>query len=276
MSEIQRFGRDKMLQLLAFALTLALGFQVACAQRNLKAIADNDEISLRFEHMARSGDTKKYLIDLRDIPNAPPLPTGYKLLDSKSYYLKTQAIDLGDPIVSFRIQAKSEEDFRKARVLRLRASEMTPRGYEWRDCTISLDNVWQTPSYSKEHYGEYLRDDSQRKVACHIRDEPLKPDEYLAVVLQGRPPPTKPFTHLTYTVEPNGGRASTDDVSYKITFENTGQKDIGELNILSSFNANVTTMKTERGTCRRSDWGFYGGSTACYRIACKWQSDGTV
>lgn len=235
-------------------------FGAACAQANLKAVPE-DEVSIKFAHIAKLGETKKYLIDVRKIPNAPPLPNGYKLFENKSYFIKTETIDLGHPMFSFKIPTNDEQTFRMARILLLTPSVMTPQGFEWRNCTMSEEKF---PNVTEKEAEELFPNFATKKVKCEASDWGLKPEMYLAVVLQSQAPPTKPFTDLTATMEGSDTKPLVGNVSYALTLTNSGKTKIGELNILSGFNSYLTSFKPERGTCKRVQYGFGDGTAVCF------------
>jgi len=224
-------------------------FSFACGPSDLRELSDKDEISIKFQHVAQFGETKKYLTHIESVPKIPSLPNGYELFQNKVYYLRTETIDLGDPIVSFKISTDSEEVFRNVRILQPVFNELAPNDFEWRDCTIAEDNVWQVPPYNKEEAGEYLQDFETRKINCMINDG-LHPEEYFAVVLQSQPPPTRPFTDLSFDYRVNERRSSSKVASYELTIKNLGQKDIGDLNIHSNTNSELLSIDPDRGKCR--------------------------
>jgi hypothetical protein len=238
-------------------------FALACGSWNLKEVADDNEISIKFQHVARFGETKKYLIDIEQVPKIPFLPTAYKLFENKAYYLKTDTIDLGDPIVSFKIPTDSEEVFRNVRVLHPAFNPLARNGFEWKDCTMAEDNVWKVPPYNKEEAGGFLPDFATRNVNCMVR-EGLQPEEFFAVVLQSKPPTTTPFTKLSFDYRMIEQHTSSNAGSYELTIKNSGQRNIGDLNVFSNFNTGLISIDPDQGKCERLPHYSGPGSSVCY------------
>lgn len=273
-------GVSKNLRLGSFNLFLwmcivATYFQMACAQKKLTEIP-SDDLSIHFRYVAKMGETKKYYTRLQDIPNATLIPRTYEYVEGKSFYLTTETIDLGSPIVSIKVPLSDEQEFRKVRVLRLIENEMLPEGYEWKDCTISTDVLQSSTSDTSseeyldfvrqyhERYAKYLPDYSQRKVSCELYTK-LRDGEYFALVLQTRPPPIKAFTDLALSLD-RKPHAPDTDVEYTVILKNSGPNPIQELNFRSSFDVDTSliSVKPNQGKCKKSDWGSGGGSTVCY------------
>jgi hypothetical protein len=248
-------------RLMWIVVILAIMIQIACAQRELKEIVGTDEVSIKFAHVGKLGETKTYLTSFKQIPNVPAIPRGYRLLTDKSYFISSKTIELGDPIITFRIPAQTAEEFSKFRVMRLRTEVPLVEGYEWRDCTISTDNIWQSPRYDQEQNREHLPEFSQRTLKCHVKDG-LRPDEYFVIVVQEQAPPNVAFTNLTFAVEGKPRRVEQTEGSYKIIIKNVGQKDVAELSIFSTANANMVSAKPDQGACQQSDR-YDAGVTTC-------------
>ena len=254
------------LRIFVYTGVLLALFQVACAQRGLTEVVSKDEISIEFQHPAKIGETRKYTLNLKDVPNGQRLPNAYKLIENRTYYIKTETIDLGDSRISFKVPINNEEEFKKVRVLRLTKNEMTPGGYEWRDCTVLPlaielqhipDNLKSSPEYKESLDRRGLEESpqipnfSKQTVACKFNDVHIQQDEYFSIVVETQPPPTKPFTDLKLTVDSEQWDSKHENVTYRITFKNTGTKDIGELIFRSSFQIDTTyvSVKPERGKC---------------------------
>jgi len=188
------FMKSIVFRMCAFAL-IASGFSApSCAQR-LVEVTDPGEISVTFRHVAKSGDTKKFLIGSADIPKAPDIPSPYQSISNKSYKLVTGTIDLGDPVISFKVPLNNEEEFRQVRVLRLVVNKSP--AFEWKDCTMSLESVQAleatttNPEYLlylqnyKKENSKYFPNFSSRQISCEI-DDGLKTEEYFTIVRQLR------------------------------------------------------------------------------------------
>lgn len=267
------------LRILIFIIFVGVTAGTACGQPATSELKGNDEISIDFKHPAKRGETKKYFIKLGDIPNAPAISNRYKLLHDKTYYLSTDVIDLGTPTVTFfQVPVINEEEFKKVRVLRLIPEEFMHGGWEWKDCTISLETTrsqfidkssaeyLESEREFKEVYGKYLPDYSQRRVACDFDAHGLAQKEYFALVVQTREPPSKPLTELKLTLDDERHDRTGNAFTYKVIFKNTGAADIGALDFRASFDieANLTTVRPERGRCKRSAGGNKQRAFICY------------
>jgi hypothetical protein len=218
---------------------------------------------VQFQHVAKLGETKTYLLNLEQTPAATALPGGYKLFQNKLYKVKTETIDLGWPILTVKVPTVERSDLGKLRLLHLVRNELVPKGSEWKDCTVAVDNPWEPERYLAPELARYLPSYANKTISCELNDG-QRPDEYFAVVLQDVPSPTRAFTELTYEIEGGERRPLGGHEAYDLTLKNSGQKSIGELNIRSMFNSRMTSMTPERGKCERSDFGFGGGTAVCY------------
>jgi hypothetical protein len=264
----------RLLKRLLFVTATLIGLLTSgCAQGSERSVAP-DEISVEFRHIAKRGDVKKAVVALSGVPNAPPIPQTYRPFVNKAYKIETETIDLGDPLVAVKVEANNEDDFKAVRVLRLIANEMRPRGFEWQDCTVSVETVlafegptpasWHSLDAYREVYSSYFPDYKSRQVRCEIQDR-MKPLEHLVLVRQIEPVPTKTFTQLKFSLD---SQSVSDDgnVTYEITFRNAGPKEIADLSFRSAFGSDtlLNSMKPSSGKCVRSAWATLYGSVVCH------------
>jgi hypothetical protein len=260
--------------ILVTAISTSLSIS-GCAQLSEKP-ANPNEISVEFQHIAKRADVKKSIVALSNVPNAPPIARTYRPITNKAYKIETQTIDLGSPLVAVKVEVNSEADFKTVRVLRLIENEFRPRGYEWQDCTVSVETVlafegpdpssWNSLDAYREVYAAKFPDYANRRIRCEL-NERMKPREHLVVVRQIEPVPTKVFTQLKFSFEADGKSVREEgDVTYELTFHNSGPADIGDLSFRSTFDPDtrLDSMKPASGNCVRSEWGTLDGSVVCH------------
>jgi hypothetical protein len=248
--------------LLLPVLALLIGlYGAACAQKPV--VSDPNEVTIDFKHPATPVDMKKRLISLNEIPDSSTLPNPFQLVGNRSYLIESKTIDLGMPIVTVKVPVDSEEEFKKLRILRRVENELSESGYEWRDCTVSRDPRTRadlkvdSPEYQEHlksyerYYSKYFPDYSVRTISCEMKPERLKPEEYFAVVRQIDAPPVKAFTDLKLSVLETAPSAPGKETTYKMSFTNGGQKNIGSVTIRSIFESDirVTFYTPSKGTC---------------------------
>ncbi len=244
-------------------------FDVACSQPKLIELPANDKITIDFEHVYKLGATKKYSIQISNIPNAPPIPNAYKLLESRSYFIKTDTIASGDTIFTFNSSAGSEGEFNKVHILELIPNEINPSGYEWKDCTVTNEE-WLNPVDEyisvdrKARMRKFLPSYPQKRISCML-DE-LKNDNYLVVSTQVATAPAEPFTQLKVSLDDTRPSATKGETIYRLSFKNTGSKTLSEVNFLSSFDtdSSVSLTKPSQGNCRKSERGSGYDNIVCY------------
>jgi hypothetical protein len=268
-----KFSLCHLLKRLLFVTAALFGlFTSACAQGSEHPVPP-DEISVEFRHVAKRGDVKKAVVALSDVPNAPPIPQTYRPFVNKAYKIETETIDLGDPLVAVKVEANNEDDFKAVRVLRLIANEMRPRGFEWQDCTVSVETVlafegptpasWSSLDAYREAYSSKFPDYTRRLVRCELQDR-MEPLEHLVVVRQIELVPTKTFTQLKFSLDSQN--VSDGNVTYELTFRNVGPKEIADLSFRSAFGSDtrLNSMKPSSGKCVRSAWATPDGSVVCH------------
>lgn len=267
----------KCFQFCLYLVISTVFFDVACAQSSLVEIKDPNELTVKFEFLGKAGETKKYHINLKDIPNAPPIPTGYKSIN-KGYYVKTEAIPYDNPMLTFKLPIGTEEEFKRARILALEEFELNPIGSQWIDCTITPE-WWDRLAKARAQAGlgdrvkenaeiaKLFPDFSQRTLRCD--DGSFKSRGYFgyyAAVVETQAEPTSPFTQLKVGLDNVKTSVKAGETVYTISFKNIGAKDIAELNFLSDFDddSKVTSIQPSQGKCKRAKRGSISGSTVCH------------
>jgi len=253
----------------AFAILLLVFPASACSQSSLREITDENEISVGFDQVYKSGPIKKYSVSLKDVPDSIPVPNGYQVLENKSYVVRTQAVVSGDTVVSFRVLVKSEEEFKNVRVLRLITNEMNPSGFEWADCTIRPDappdgnKKRNAPKYD-ERLIKFFPNYSQKRVSC-VSDD-IKSDNYFVVTRLNQPEPKETFTQIKVELEDVTNSPNSGEMVYLISFRNMGDKDLAEVNFISVFDVDskLSSIKPSQGKCKASPWAASDGSATCY------------
>jgi hypothetical protein len=271
-----KFSLSRLLRRLLFVTVALSGLLTSgCAQVSEQPIAA-DEVSVEFRHVAKRADVKKSVVALSDIPKAPQTPQTYRIIENRVIKIESETIDLGDLIVTLKVPTKTEADFGAVKVLRLVANELRANGFEWQDCTVSVETLTAfellptEPDYLpriddyKQVHSKHLPNYAQRQVSCELKDR-MKSTEYLVVVRQVEPVPTKIFTRLEVSLD-SKSVAANGDVSYLLDFRNAGPKDIAELTYRSNFDldTSVVSAKPDSGKCVRSDWGTRDGSFVCF------------
>ncbi len=270
------------MNLFQFCLYLVIStvlFDVACAQSSLVEIKDPNELTVKFEFLGKAGETKKYHINLRDIPKAPAIPTGYAFLN-KGYYVRTSAVPYSSPLLAFKVPINSESEFRKVRILKLAEFEMEPIGNRWVDCTITPE-WWAEESKHRGAEAEeeakakanlesakLYPDFSQRSLRCEDRSfsQDNVPSGYFVLVLETQAPPIEAFTEIKVSFESEKPSAKPGETVYTISFRNVGNKDIAELNFRSDFasDSRVTFSQPSQGSCKKAIRGSLNGSSVCH------------
>lgn len=238
-------------------LTLVLALNtVACSQK-LIDISDSNDVQIDMKFVGKQGKIKKYLIENDGKQIEPPIPNIYEIFEKKYYKIETDKIAYGETISIFKVPT-NQENFAKVRILRLIAEELNPNGFEWQDCTITSNSL-ENPadeSYSASHnerLKKFLPDFSQKTVSCELQNA-IKSEEFFVVTLQSEIPPREPFTKITWNLESKELPSKNGAVFYKLTFTNTGTKDIAEFNFRSVFDMDtkLNMFKPSQGTCRVS------------------------
>lgn len=260
--------------LLYLSIVLLLSSCVA-AQKDGVDITNKGEVSLKFQHQAKEGATKTYIVDRTRIPNAPKIPNSYRPLNDKGYLVSTVAIDLGRTTAYFKVPANTVEEFSRIRVLRLIINEIAPEGFEWQDCTTSLEvarsqrdlEVLEENKNFDEWYTSrmegLLPNFASRTITCRP-DDKWKNDEYFVLASKIGPPPSQPFTNLKFSVMTEY-LPDVKEAVYRVSIKNTGQKTIANLSIFSRFDVDTAVKKIvpSQGTCSPSASDVSGRIVTC-------------
>lgn len=228
-------------------------FLSGCALgQNRTDITDTGELSIRFQHTAKPGTTKIYAVERSKIPNTTKIPNSYQALSDKVYLVSTDIVDLGNPTAFLKVPVNNSEAFAKISVLRLAANEVAPEGYEWQDCTTSLEVVrgQRLPKFLEENknfdewytarMNKLLPDFSSRTIACRP-DDKWNDKEYFVLASRITPPPSQPFTSLKFAARSKNAEAI--EAIYRVSIKNVGSKDVANLSIFSRFDVDVSVIK---------------------------------
>lgn len=236
---------------------LTFSSHIACAQKKTTEITNDNLVTLDFQFVGKRGETKKYLIDLKDVPGRKGIPNEFKIIENQIYNIKTQTIPFGSTIFTFVVPVNNPENFNKLRVLHLTSNELNPDGIEWRNCTVVSEDIRKAfdinvfEDIRKEGNAKFLPNYAEKKISCAV--SPIKSDEYFAIAFQSQPAPTKPFTDIEIKAEKVDQKASPNNQRvYKVTFKNVGNKDVGEINFYSNFNPDteVKSVNSSQGSCQ--------------------------
>lgn len=248
---------------------LAFSSHIACAQKKPIEIKNDNLLTLDFQFIGKSGETKKYLIDLKDVPGRKGIPNEFKIIENQIYNIKTQVIPYGNTILTFVVPVNNQEDFKRLRVLQLTPNELNPDGLDWTNCTVVSEDIQKafgirdTRDIRKEGNAKFLPNYTEKKISCAA--QVFGSDGYFAVVAQNQPAPTMPFTDIEIKAEKVDPKASPNNERvYKVTFKNIGNKDVGEINFYSNFNADteVKSVNLTQGSCNASK--NFGGIPVCH------------
>jgi len=258
-------------------LLVLASFEVACAQKSLTQVTNEDEISVKFTSVFKNGETGRYAVKFEEIPNAGVLPTGYVPLTAKSFLIRSTAI-FSDAIATINAPVSPEVEFKKVRILMLTRNELVPRGFEWKDCTVLPKRSEDIPAkvqleqpqwiqYFKgynETMAKFMHDFVRKKVSCEMDGYEGSGDRYLTVIRLAEPAPTVPFTQITSTVEVLPAPSSTSEIAYRLILKNAGNKDAAELNFYSRFDSDfgLVSVKPSQGGCGPSMRS--GGTAVCH------------
>jgi hypothetical protein len=250
-------------------LSVLLIASSACGQSNRTPLADKDEVKVEFEFLGKAGETTIHVINLNSVPNGSRLPTGYALLANRTYNIKSNVVEYGETIVSFKVPVDSKEQFQKVRILKRVFNELNPSGVEWHDCTIAGPDFPykqdKEPSESrKERIAKFFPDFSNKQISCGLYDR-LEPDNYFALGLQTGQPPIEPVTQIVTRLEealksPNG------ETTYTLSFRNAGKKSVSEVNFYSHFDQDsiLVAANPGQGQCQKAQLGSSTGSVVCH------------
>lgn len=256
-------------------LSLVLVLSGCALGQNKTDITDTGELSIRFQHTAEPGSTRIYAVERTKIPNAPKIPNSYQPLGDKGYLVSTDVIDLGNPTAFFKAPVNTPEAFARVSILRLAASDIAPDGYEWQDCTTSLEVVrgQRDPKMLEERkdFDEWytarmeklLPDFGSRTITCRP-DDKWKNEEYFVLASRIARPSSQPFTNLNFAVVTEN-RPEAKEAVYRVSIKNTGPKDIANLSIFSRFDVDMTVKKVVpgQGICVPPARNLSGGEMIC-------------
>jgi hypothetical protein len=267
--------KAKRLKILWILLMFLFVWNQACAQLAGGRSVDKDEVKVDVEFIGKAGEISTSLVDLKAIPNGSRLPNEYQIVANKSYRLKTDLIEYGEPIITFKVPINSEKEFRKVRVLRLTATDKNPSGYEWSDCTIT-DEQWlydqdKEPSEArKTRIFKYLPDALNKLISC--APDRLVDDNYFAVALLTQPTLEGAAPAINVKLEKPEETPQQGKKHYRVSFTNVTKTHLAEVNFYSHFDADtrfdsgavIDPYKASQGTCRPSKQGSSYGSIVCY------------
>jgi len=261
---------------LAISFCFLLAIAGCAAGQNDPAEVTAKEVSLLFQHPAKQGITRVHSIERARIPNGPKVPNSYKPLNENGYLVSTEVIDLGRTTAFFKVPANTQDEFSRVRILRLVANELAPGGYEWKDCTTSVEAArsQQDPQVLEQNkdfdewytarMGRLLPDFASRTITCRP-DDKWKNKEYFVLASKITPPPSRPFTTLTVTI---AGKSRLDGkkVVYRVSIKNAGQKDIAHVSVSSRFDVDLSVDKVvpTQGTCVPSALEVSGRTAICH------------
>jgi hypothetical protein len=255
-------------KILLFVVSVMVFNAAACAQK-LVDITDKKDVLIDIERIGKPGKTKIYLVSTGDKQIEPPLPNTLQKIENKYYKIETDVIAYGQTIFTFNVPT-TQEDFKKVRILRLLPEELNPNGFVWQDCTVTSDRLGNPAdeNYSakaSERLKKFLSDFAQKTVSCEL-EVGMKSEEFFVVALQLKPPPTEPFTKITWALESKNLPSEKGGVKYQLTFTNAGTKNIAEFNFRSIFDTDtkLNSFKLSQGTCRNSTYGSSIGSVVCH------------
>jgi hypothetical protein len=257
-------------------VNLSVLFTLCTCVSGQKKLVSKEEVSVKFQHVGKLGSTSVYAVERTKIPNAPKLPNSYEPLGDKGYLISTDTIDLGHPTAFFKAPVTTVEKFEKVSVLRLAVNEISPYGYEWQDCTTSLEVVrgQRHPKMLEERkdFDDWYRagmekllpDLATKTITCRP-DDKWKNDEYFILATRTAAPPSQPFTNLRFTLL-NENRPDAKELTYRVSIKNTGPLDIASLSIFSRFDidAKVKKVAATQGACAPPPSDTSGGITICH------------
>jgi len=228
------------------------------------AVSQSELVIVGYDYAGRHGSSKATRIDISQVKEARPLPTGYTLFNNIAYRVETEAIVLGHFFVTFKVlQAENREEFNKLRILHLKGDELSPTGWSWEDCTILLDKRKEgdTNATSNEKPERRAPDFAGRTISCRTSEVGVF---VIALKEESQAEALRAFTKIhVSTVSSPDVLAVGENVTYTITIANEGPMSAGEVNLENTLETGLVYISatSSHGTCRQSS--FSSGRTIC-------------
>lgn len=247
--------------ILSCLLVCTSGWVRSSRGKSESVTAGNDKqdvsVTIKGDNRRELIPVKHEIVDLSKIKEAPPIPNGYKLSGNLAFQINSEPIDgiASSPyIVTVKfLNAISERDFNRLRILSLDVDNLSPTHWSWLDSTVLAQRLkFISPTSSQAKFPEALPNFAEKTISARV-------DWYkcFAIVLEENTPnqSVQPFTRIEVKTDYSSKHIKVGDkLNITVTISNQGPRPAEEVTF--DFNlddsAELLSVSSPQGTQSQS------------------------